>query len=78
MLFRRRHVFVLMTIGAREDKARQILAGKLVAQRGQPRRHGCRICVVIERLKTGLRHPANLWMRRDSGNGGGLHRCHAR
>jgi hypothetical protein len=52
----RRHVLVLLAVGARDEEAVDPAMGKLRAQGGHPRRNGRALAGVVERLETGLEH----------------------
>ena len=57
----RRHVFVLMAVGARNDEAVEPAALQLCAQGGEAARAGVAFGCVLERLKAGLEHRRNLY-----------------
>ena len=57
----RRHVFVLMAVGARNDEAVESASFQFGAQRGQPARARVTFVRVVECLEAGLEHRGNLW-----------------
>ena len=60
-LLRRRDVFVLMAVGARNDEAVESASFQFGAQRGQPARARVTFVRVVECLEAGLEHRGNLW-----------------
>jgi len=58
--FRWRHVFVLLLIGARNDKSGQVAPRQFLAKRGQPRRQRHASFWFFERLEQGFEHEPRL------------------
>ncbi len=56
----RRHIFVLVAVGARHDKAVEPAARQLGPQRREPLRAGAALGLILERLKTRFEHGGNL------------------
>ncbi len=60
-LLARRHVFVLVAVGARHDEAGQSAARQLGAQRRDARRARRALGAIVERLEPGLEHGGHLY-----------------
>ena len=68
-LVRRRHVFVLVAVGARHDEAVEALPAELGAQRGDARAARGSVGGLVERLKSSRHGGDSIWAGPRGGNG---------
>ena len=75
-LLGRRHILVLMAVGARNDETVEAAALQLGAQRREPFRARRAFAVILERLQAGLEHGAQSIERPGDGQLAGAMGCH--